>query len=248
MSVSDSSKPAKAELIELDANFEKKSGGKAVTVQFNPETLKVSFANQLVQPNGGSGGTGDQSGPASRQFVGAGTTKLSLQLWFDVGAQSSDAGSPVMDVRELTKNVAFFITPKREGEHYIPPGVRFQWGSFHFDGFMDSLDESLEFFSDEGIPLRASVTIAMSQQRITEFSGKQGTLDQTPPGVGGLAGSTPGTSPLVQATAGANLQSIASSSGQGSNWQAVAEANGIENPRLLAPGQLINVNISSQQK
>ncbi len=245
----DSSRPAKAEMIELDANFEVKSGGKSVTVQFNPETLKVSFANQLVQPNsGGGGGTGDQSGPASRQFVGAGTTKLALQLWFDVGAQSSEAGSRVVDVRELTKNVAYFITPKREGEHFIPPGVRFQWGSFHFDGFMDSLDESLEFFSDEGVPLRANVTIAMSQQRITEFSGRQGAPSQTPPGVGGAAGLSPGTNPLVQATAGANIQSIAASAGLGSNWQAVAEANGIENPRLLEPGQLINVNISSQKK
>lgn len=244
----DSSKPAKAELIELDSNFEVKSGGKTTTVQFNPETLKVSFANQLVQPNSGGGGTGDQSGPASRQFVGAGTTKLSLQLWFDVGSQSSASGSGVIDVRELTKNVAYFITPKREGNHYIPPGVRFHWGSFHFDGFMDSLDENLEYFSDTGIPLRASVTIAMSQQRITEFSGRQGRPDQTPAGIGGAAGSGPGTNPLVQATAGANLQSIAATLGQGSDWQSIAQANGIENPRMLSAGQLINVNISSQKK
>lgn len=244
----DSSKPAKAELIELDANFEVKSGGKTTKVQFNPETLKVSFANQLAEPKSGGGKTGDQSGPASRQFVGAGTTKLSLQLWFDVGAQSGETGSRVIDVRELTKNVAYFITPKKEGEHYIPPGVRFQWGSFHFDGFMDSLDESLEFFSDQGVPLRANVTIAMSQQRITEFSGKQGKPDQTPAGVGGPAGSAPGTSPLVQATAGASLQSMAASLGQAANWQGIAEANGIENPRLLEAGQLINVNISTQKK
>ena len=248
----ESSKPAKAQLIELDANFEKKSGGKSVTVQFNPETLKVSFANQLVQPanasGGGSGGTGDQSGPASRQFVGAGTTKLSLQLWFDVWAQLPETASRVIDVRELTKNVAYFITPKQEGTHFIPPAVRFLCGSFQFDGIMDSLDENLEFFSDEGVPLRASMTIAMSQQRITEFSGRQNSGTQTPPGVTGPAGSAPGTSPLVQASAGASLQSIAAGSGQGSNWQAVAEANGIENPRLLQPGQLINTNISSGQE
>ena len=53
-----------------------------VTVQFNPETLKVTFANQIVQGSG----AGDQRGSPARQFVGAGTTKLSLQLWFDVTA------------------------------------------------------------------------------------------------------------------------------------------------------------------
>ena len=53
-----------------------------MTVQFNPETLKVSFANQIQTPSG----AGDQSGTPARQFVGAGTTKLALQLWFDVTA------------------------------------------------------------------------------------------------------------------------------------------------------------------
>jgi hypothetical protein len=241
----DSAKPAKAQLIELDASFEKKSDGKVVSVQFNPETLKVSFANQLVQPaNAGGGGAGDQSGPAARQFVGAGTTKLSLQLWFDVGAQLPESENRVVDVRELTKHVAYFITPKQEGQHFIPPAVRFSWGSFQFDGFMDSLEETLEFFSDEGIPLRASMTANMSQQRIQEFSGRQNDQNKPPPGATGSGGAGPGTSPLVQAQAGASLQSIAAGIGQAADWQALAEANGIENPRLLEPGQLIDLNIS----
>ncbi len=243
--MADPSRPAKAQLIELDAKFNKMPGGKTVTVQFNPETLKVSFANQIVQSDGAGGGTGDQSGPASRQFVGAGTTKLSLQLWFDVGSQLAEEGTRVIDVRELTKNVAYFITPKKAGKHYIPPAVRFQWGSFHFDGIIDSLDESLEFFSSEGVPLRANVSIAMSQQKITKFSGREGKLAQTPPGVRGPAGSSPGTAPHVQAPAGKSLQSISDGLGQGPNWQPVAEANGIENPRLLKPGMLINFDMSS---
>lgn len=243
----DSSNPAKAQLVELDSNFKDKKGGKIVTVQFNPETLKVSFANQIVQSDGAGGGTGDQSGPAARQFVGAGTTKLSLQLWFDVGAQTPDASTRVIDVRELTKKVAYFITPRKEGKHFIPPAVRFHWGSFHFDGIMDSLDESLEFFSAEGVPLRASVSVSMSQQKITKFEGKAGELARTPPGVSGPAGSVPGTAPLVRAPAGQSLQSIAASNGHGQDWQPVAEANGIENPRLLTPGKLINLVLSNLQ-
>lgn len=49
---------------------------KRVTVQFNPQTLKVSLSNQ----NAG----GSQPGGSSTQFVGQGTTKLTLELWFDV--------------------------------------------------------------------------------------------------------------------------------------------------------------------
>ncbi len=229
------SKPVKAQLIELDTNFNVKSGGKSVTVQFNPESLKVSFANQLVQAD--NAGAGDQSGPAARQFVGAGTTKLALQLWFDVGAQALEGANRVLDVRELTKHVAYFITPKADGAKFIPPGLRFLWGSFQFDGFVDSLDESLEYFSDEGVPLRANVALAMSQQRIQEFSGRQGS---PPPSAGGISGLPAGTNPLVQATRGATVQSIADSIGKGGDWQDLAQANGIENPRLLSPGQLID--------
>ncbi len=242
-----STRPAKAQLIELDANFQTKSGGKTVTVQFNPETLKVSFANQLVQPanagGGGSGRAGDQSGPATRQFVGAGTTKLSLQLWFDVNAALPESKSGVIDVRELTKDVAYFITPKPEGQQFVPPAVRFLWGSFQFDGLMDSLEESLEFFSDEGLPLRASMSLSMSQQKIQEFAGRQGGAQ--PPGAGGPGGGAPGARPLIQISAGLTLQGVAASQGQGANWQAIAAANGIENPRLLPPGQFIDINLKA---
>ena len=57
----------KASLIELDTEYNEKQGGKQVEVQFNPETLKVTFANQIVQPsstgsNTSSGSTGSTSG------------------------------------------------------------------------------------------------------------------------------------------------------------------------------------------
>ena len=237
----------KAQLIELNPDRTVKSGGKSVNVQFNPESLKVSFSNQIVQPNNAGGSTGDQSNDAARQYVGAGTTKLSFQLWFDVGAQSPDDPQSVTDVRELTKNVAFFITPQLDGNKYIPPTVSFQWGSFKFDGIMDSLDETLEFFSDQGIPLRAGMSVNMSQQRIEAFSGQSGSLaaSRTPPGVasiGGASGAAAGTVALAQAPSGSNLQSMAASMGMGANWQDIAEANGIEDPRQLPTGAFINLN------
>jgi hypothetical protein len=216
--------------------------GKKVTVQFNPESLKVSFANQIVQPEGG----GDQRGTAGRQFVGAGTTKLALQLWFDVTALPADRRD-IKDVRKLTAEVAYFITPKEEDgqkgtKQFVPPAVRFLWGSFQFDGLADSLEESIEFFSPDGRPLRASVSLALSQQKITAF-----TFRDTDGGGGGAAGTprTPGTRPLATAPQGATLQGIADGQGRGGDWQSIASANGIENPRLLVPGRLIDINAST---
>jgi hypothetical protein len=223
---------AKAELRELDATLnEEINPGKNCQVQFNPETLKVSFANQVAP----SPGAGDQKGTPVLQFVGAGTTKLSLQLWFDVTAQLP-AGQNENDVRKLTGKVAYFITPKPQpkDKQFLPPAVRFIWGSFQFDGVMDSMEESLEFFSSDGRPLRASVSMTLTQQKITEF----GFRDTSGPGQLPSAG----TRPLATAPAGSNLQQLADSQGKGNIWQAIAAANNIENPRMLAPGQLIDLN------
>jgi hypothetical protein len=238
----------KAELREVDASFENEiNRDKWATVQFNPENLKVSFANQVQTPNG----SGDQRGTPTRQFVGAGTTKLALQIWFDVMALP-DGENTENDVRNLTKKVAYFITPRQEGDKHVPPAVRFLWGSFQFEGIMESLEESLEYFSSDGRPLRASMSFTLTQQKIQPFTihAKDGgrrpppTTRNAPPGPAGADSSAArGTKPLTAAPAGANLQQLVQGASVGLNWQAVASANGIENPRLLQPGQLIDLNI-----
>jgi hypothetical protein len=230
----------KAELRQMDVAFENEiNPDKNVKVQFNPESLKVAFANQIQQPQGGAG---DQRGTPAKQFVGAGTTKLTLQIWFDVTAELTDEshkenGQPVNDVRKLTQKVAYFITPKKEGDKYIPPAVRFLWGTFKFDGLMESLEENLEFFSPDGRPLRANMTLNLSQQQITEFKFE--------PSKGGNTPKTPGTKPMTSVPQGSNMQQLAANQGKGDNWQSVATANGIENPRQLGAGQLLDMNASA---
>jgi hypothetical protein len=235
----------KAELRQLDSNFENEVEPDTwCTVQFNPESLKVSFANQLVQPSG----AGDQRGTPARQFVGAGTTKLALTLWFDVGSPQPPGSDSVDDVRKLTKKVAYFITPKPvEGQRdkFIPPAARFVWGSFQFDGLMDGLEETLELFSPEGKPLRSSLALSLSQQKI-QFAFHDTGGGSSSAGGGGGSPSTPGTQPLAQAPAGSTVQGLADAAGQG-NWQGIAAANGIENPRLLAPGALLDLNLQAPQ-
>lgn len=218
---------AKAQLIELDQSFEKeKDGGRKVAVQFNPESLKVTFANQIVQPQGGD----QAAGNSGRQFVGAGTTKLALQLWFDVTAMEKDA---VDDVRRLTQDVVYFMTPQKSDQDpakLAPPGIRFQWGSFLFDGMVEALEETLEFFSPDGKPLRAGITLTLSQQKIlvSTFDGD------------GKVPNRPGQTPLKSAKQGDSLQGMAGKDGK-QDWQGIAAANGIEDPLRMSPGQLVNL-------
>lgn len=215
----------KAKFIELDQTFTKeKDGGQTVDVQFNPESLKLTYANELKQPNGG-----DQAGGnAGRQFVGGGTTKLALQLWFDVNAMQEN---PVDDVRKLTKKVVYFMNaqastdPKDKGKK-LPPGVRFSWGGFSFDGMIEAMEETIEFFSPEGKALRASITLTMSQQKIL---------------IAKLTNDGPGRQPFTRSKQGDSLQGMAAKKGS-SDWQSIAFANGIEDPLRLPAGQLIDLN------
>lgn len=202
--------------------------GKKVIVQFNPQTLKVSYTNQL------SGG--DKNGAASKQFVGRGTTKLSLDLWFDVTAQASNSSNEkVDDVRLLTKKIVDFMKPRemtKVKDQFIPPGVRFVWGSFKFEGVIDSINENLEFFSEEGKPLRASIALSIGSQEI-QF--KKAAVKSGP--------NTPGTSPLHQTEEDENMPEIASKNGI-SDWKSLAMSLGIENPRNIRPGTLLDLNIA----
>jgi hypothetical protein len=224
---------AKAQLEELDVAMKPKPGGKKVTVQFNPETLKVSYTNPVAAANGRR----DESDKSAAQTPASGTAKLAVQLWLDVTAPVPSGVTPADDVRKLTQELIFFVLPRERGANDPPtssPGVRFRWGSFQFDGIVDSLEESLEFFSSDGRPLRAGVSLGISQtqtQKVTIL----------PTGASPGGGLPAGTSPLAIAQAGASLQQMAAAAGVGKDWQAIASANGIENPRILPPGQVINL-------
>jgi hypothetical protein len=186
-----------------------------VAVQFNPASMKLGYANQKAG--------GDQRGGSAIQYVGKGTTKLSLELLFDVTGELR-SGQEADDVRKLTSKVVRFMTPSPSGEEdkFVPPGVRFVWGSFLFDGVMDSLNETLDYFSSDGRPLRSTIAVEISQQEIQfrfnpDFKG-------------------PGTRPQTPARQGDSVQQMTARQGRQDQWKDRASANGIENPRGIGPG------------
>jgi hypothetical protein len=229
----------KAKLVKIRWNNsdtpEVVSGGDArtVEVQFNPSSLKVSYANQ-VQNN-------DQSTGSSMQYVGKGTSKLALELIFDVSVPGNQQNK---DVRQLTRNVAEFMattsTGSGENTRYTVPGVRFEWGTFTFDGVIESMDETLDLFSEDGYPLRATVSVNMSYQGITVVEKRNPDATNAP-----STDSPTGTKRLTPSMQGDSLQQIVASAGGKMNWKAVASANGIENPRNLRAGTLIDLNVKA---
>jgi len=110
------------------------------------------------------------------------------------------------------------------------------------------VEETLDYWSPDGEPVRATMSLSLSQQKIEAFklqprnAGKAQEISSLlAQGGSPAAGRPAGTTPMAQASAGATVQGMADISGS-VDWQSVAAANGIENPRLLQPGQLLNLN------
>ncbi len=236
---------AKAKFVEIQWDADQKqatpvSNGKTVDIQFNPESLKVTYANQ----NRG----GDQPGGSGRQFVGSSTSKLSLELLFDTTEVHETSGSQ-NDVRKKTESVAYFIKPKTpqassDSSNRVPPGVSFEWGTFIFRGVVDSMDETLDYFSEQGVPMRATISLTIARQEIEFLFGSPGQAGGTGPAAPGTP--PPGAAPLKPAQDGNSVQQMAGREGRSNDWKPIAAANGIENPLRLQAGTLLNMSAGAR--
>lgn len=222
----------KAKLVQIkwDENNQAQDdgGGKNdVPVQFNPATLRVTYTN--------SNKGGKQPGGSSTQYVGESSTKLAVELLFD----TTETGD---DVRAATEKLTFFINARKENQqndsdsHRVPPGVSFRWGSFIFNGLVDSIDETLDYFSEEGVPLRATISLSISRQ-MAEFLSQATTA-----GGGGGAPEQVRIKPLQSVPKGKTLQAAAGQSGKSADWKSIAAANNIDDPLRLKAGALIDMN------
>jgi len=136
------------------ASFSDAADGAAtpIHVHFNPVSLQYRVSNTL-RPNPsatGASGNPDQT----KQYLTGSSATLTLELSFD----STDSGR---DVRDTTSRIAQFMRPKKDNAAAV---VLFSWGSFQFQGMFRSYQETLDYFSPEGVPLRAAVSISMDEQ------------------------------------------------------------------------------------
>ena len=124
-------------------------------------------------------------GNRSAQYVSQSTGKLSMELLFD----TTDSGE---DVRRHTEKVAKLMDPGGGGnqsqQRKPPPIATFEWGAYKFEGIVESYKEKIDFFSSDGVPLRATINLTLSRQDKVFDSDKNADAS-----VGGSLGSGEGT-------------------------------------------------------
>lgn len=146
----------KAKLQVLRADDQSTPDGDPVDVQFNPATLRLSLTNETEG--------GEARGRQARQYTGASSTTLALDLVFDT-ADEGTTGSP-RSVREKTAIVEQFIYPSGDSEEnkQAPPRLRFIWGDLTYDGVLKSLTLDFDHFAANGFPLRAKASLTIEEQ------------------------------------------------------------------------------------
>lgn len=186
--------------------------GEGIAVQFNPGSLKVSLANALRE--------NERAGSSrAAQYIDKSSSSLSVELMFDTTDQAEGDDGNEIDVRRKTGPIArtFMHSDAVGDESEEPERCLFAWGSFFFVGIMESFEENLEFFSPQGIPLRASVALKLSESRFQYRTEEEREADRN------------------EATVDSNSDSVADANRNAGadekDWRRTAQLNGVESPR-----------------
>lgn len=184
-------------------------------VHFNPASLQYTVSNKE-----------QGQGAKKKQHVSETSAQLSMDLVFD----TTDTGR---DVRVDTGEIVKLLSPDAKAKK-APRMVEFSWGTYSFTGVIEQYKETLDFFSADGVPLRASVSLTLSSKELTfadpDRAGASVDGDVTPDtvDVAEPAGGGPQNSPA----------SIANALGAPRAARAIAAANGAASLRFGVEGGL----------
>ncbi|MEW6181717.1 MAG: LysM peptidoglycan-binding domain-containing protein [Bacillota bacterium] len=203
----------------------------AVTFLFNPAEFTVEKSNEFSEVN-------IPGLPSSiLQFVKGGARTLTMDLFFDTYEQGTD-------VRQYTDRItgwdAGAMFSKLQGgkkglmdldsDLHAPPVCLFVWGTFVFQCIIERVSKRFTMFLPEGVPVRATLNVSLKEYRDYETQVKE---------VGYQSADRTKRWTVKQ---GESLWLIATKAyGDPALWRPIAEANGIENPRVLSAGRELTI-------
>jgi nucleoid-associated protein YgaU len=193
---------------------------------FNPTQYSISQSNDwsVKQPT-----TKKDKGPPKGQFGGTHPKELSLDLLFDASDSSKDVRKEVVNSLFDMMQPSEAMPGASSKNASRPPIVTFTWGEVVLKAVVKQLSVQYTLFHPDGKPIRAAVKL---------------TLMEVP--AGGLEPQNPTTrADVAQAHVvrdGDTLASIAYSAyNDATQWRAIAEANGIDDPLTLERGRALAI-------
>ena len=197
-----------------------------VPCMFNPSELSVRRSNFWT----GSSLAGQ--GVPQLRYQGADSGTMALQLTFDTTDTGNSVTTHTGKVMKLMDVDTSLPGTDASTNNARPPYVIFHWGSLHsFKAVATDLDLQFTYFSSDGTPLRARVSLTLKQFAQSDAFGPQNPTSGTP---------HPHRVHRVQP--GETLDRISARYyGDSTRWRQIATANGISDPLALRPGSLLSI-------
>lgn len=194
--------------------------GKVIDVLFNPAEYSFDRANAFK-----STPVPGLSSPLI-QFVNGEADQLSMELFLDdyTDPPNRQVGPSKKSVEERIKELSALLNI--DSQIHAPPVVRFAWGNLEFTGIIDKLGRKASLFQPDGKVARAKLAISFKEYRTLEQqmdSPRRESSDKSKRRV--VIGQD-----SLWALAVREYQDPA-------QWKLIAEANDLDDPREIAPGQ-----------
>jgi nucleoid-associated protein YgaU len=199
----------KAHIQVLDANGAAKE---EIPVLFNPSEYSLEKSNEFANIN-----IPGLESPLL-QFVRGGLETLSMDLFFDSYEENKD-------VRGYTDRITDLL--RIDPTLHAPPILRFIWASLNFTCVLARATKRFTMFRSDGIPVRATLGVTFNEYQ-TATTGKEKPLE-----------SRDRTKRYILKEGDSLWQISAEEYGEPGLWRAIAEANDIDNPRILEIGKEI---------
>jgi nucleoid-associated protein YgaU len=197
--------------------------GRHFRVLFNPDSISIrKSTNWKVTPK-------LETDTSRTQFTYGDPAILTVELFFDTYEQH-------VDVRRYTDEIYALTTIQKHGELHRPPLCRLEWGNFNLSEtcawVLEDLSQQFTLFLPQGTPVRARLNCTFKQWRGDAAEAQL------------LNKQSSDVHKARVVRAGDTLSAIA---GQEFNddglWRAIASANGIDNPRKLVPGTVLDIPV-----
>jgi nucleoid-associated protein YgaU len=186
-------------------------------VIFNPAEYSLEIGNQFS-----SAPLPGLSNPVL-SFVNGDADVLTMELFFDTYTDKRSE-----DVTKVTKKITRLMDI--DPELHAPPPVRFVWGRLDFQAVIERLTQRFTMFREDGVPVRATLNVTFKEYKTIAEQ-----LSQKP-------NQSSDWSKRRILTEQDRLSLIAAIEyGDPAVWRVIADANEIDNPRVLEPGREIRL-------
>jgi nucleoid-associated protein YgaU len=187
-----------------------------VPLRFNPTEYQIQKSNTFAE----IAIPGLESPPI--QFIRGAAETLSVELLVDTSDTLENVREKYVDkLRNLLRI---------NSELHAPPIVRFIWDKDVFRGVLESLDVTYVLFDPQGVPLRARLKAKLKEYRPVEVQVRDQEMH------------SPDVDKHYVVRRGDTFSSIAGALYRDPTlWREIARANGIADPRRLAPGRELRV-------